>query len=72
MKAVPFLLFGNKLDLCGNAEAREVKGEEEEVVKGVEAVIAEGSAMVDSSLQKGLRKLVQSTSALIENISHGM
>jgi hypothetical protein len=35
---VPFLLFGNKLDLCGNAEAREVKGEEGEVVKGVEAV----------------------------------
>ena len=45
---MPILLFGTKIDRClvGEGEDREVKGEEEEVMKKVEGVWAEGSGLL--------------------------
>jgi hypothetical protein len=48
-KKLPLLLFGNKLDLCGKGEGREVSNEVETVMKGVEGFAWEGSGFVGQS-----------------------
>ena len=53
-KKLPILLFGNKLDLCGKGEGREVKGEADELMKKVDGLLVEGSGFIDCSFERGL------------------